>query len=106
MNHGDSREALTVEAVVMREFGPPGVLRPEAVPEPSPGPGQVVIAVEFASITFVETQVRAGRPPNPAMLPVLPVILGNGVGGTVTEVGTDAGPGLLGRRVVTALGGK
>ena len=95
-----------MEAVVMREFGPPGVLRPEAVPEPSAGPGQVVIGVEFASITFVETQIRAGRPPNPAMLPDLPVILGNGVGGTVIEVGADADPGLLGRRVVTALGGK
>jgi NADPH2:quinone reductase len=90
----------------MREFGPPGVLRPETAPEPTPGPGQVVIGVEFASITFVETQIRAGRPPHPAMLPALPVILGNGVGGTVIKVGADTDPALLGRPVVTALGGK
>jgi NADPH:quinone reductase len=95
-----------VEAVVLREFGPPDVLRPEDVPAPSAGPGEVAIGVEFASITFVETQIRAGRPPNPAMLPALPAILGNGVGGTVIEVGADADPGLLGRRVVTALGGQ
>ncbi len=95
-----------MEAVVLREFGPPDMLRPEDVPAPSAGPGEVVIGVEFASITFVETQIRAGRPPNPAMLPALPAILGNGVGGTVIEVGADADPGLLGRRVVTALGGK
>jgi NADPH2:quinone reductase len=40
------------------------------------------------------------------MLPVRPAILGNGVGGTVIGVGADADPGLLGRRVVSALGGQ
>ena len=95
-----------MRAVVMREFGPPEVLRPEDVPDPSPGPGEVVIGVEFASVTFVETQVRAGRPPSAAMLPDLPAILGNGVGGTVIKVAAGAGPEGLGRRVVTALGGR
>ena len=93
-----------MKAVVIREFGPPGVLRLEDVPAPSVGQADVIIDVAFASITFVETQVRAGRPPNKAMLPVLPAILGNGVGGTVTWAGQE--PGLLGRRVVAALGGK
>src|SRR5262245_438390 len=72
-----------VRAVVMHEFGPPAVLVPEQVADPEPGEGQVLIDVERASITFVETQVRAGRPPSPAMLPGLPAILGNGVGGAV-----------------------
>ena len=95
-----------MKAVVMDEFGPPRVLRVEDVPGPSSDPAAVVIGVEFASVTFVETQVRAGRPPSKAMLPALPAILGNGVGGTVTRVGAEAGPGLLGQRVVAALGGK
>ena len=95
-----------MKAVVIREFGPPGVLRLEDVPGPSAGQAQVVIDVAFASITFVETQVRAGRPPSKAMLPALPAILGNGVGGTVTQAGEGARPGLLGQRVVAALGGK
>jgi NADPH2:quinone reductase len=90
----------------MDEFGPPGVLRLEDVPDPSAGQAEVVIDVEFAGITFVETQVRAGRPPSKAMLPALPAILGNGVGGTVIRAGEQAGPGLLGRRVVAALGGR
>jgi NADPH2:quinone reductase len=70
-------------------------------------PGQVLIDVEFANITFVETQLRAGHPPVPAMAPQLPVILGNGVGGVVTAVGSNAGAdqALIGRRVVTATGG-
>ncbi|MDE3076660.1 MAG: zinc-binding dehydrogenase, partial [Chloroflexota bacterium] len=73
--------------------------------QPIAGLGQVVIRVEFASITFVETQVRAGRPPNPAMLPDLPTVLGNGVGGVVTAVGADVDTGLIGTRVVSTTGG-
>lgn len=95
-----------MKAVVIREFGPPDVLRLEDVPSPSAGPSEVLIGVEFASITFVETQVRAGSPPSKAMLPALPAILGNGVGGTVISAGQEADPGLLGRRVVASLGGK
>jgi NADPH2:quinone reductase len=95
-----------MKAVVMREFGPPEVLRLEDAPDPCAGPAEVVISVELASITFVETQVRAGKPPSQAMRPALPAILGNGVGGTVIKAGAEAGPGLLGRQVVTALGGR
>jgi NADPH2:quinone reductase len=39
------------------------------------------------------------------MLPALPAILGNGVGGTVAEVGTEADRGLIGRRVISSLNG-
>jgi NADPH:quinone reductase len=89
-----------VRAVVIREFGPPGVLEPAEVAEVRAGPDEVVIDVDFGNITFVETQVRAGRPPHPSMLPTLPAILGNGVGGTVSEPKLWAG-----RRVVASLNG-
>jgi NADPH2:quinone reductase len=89
----------------MSEFGPPGVLVPAVVPDPVAGPGQVVVAVAYAGITFVETQVRAGRSPNPAMAPRLPAVLGNGVGGVVAEVGEGVDPALLGSTVVTTTGG-
>jgi NADPH:quinone reductase len=94
-----------VRAVVIREFGPPEVLEPAEVAEVRAGPGEVVIDVEFANVTFVETQVRAGRAPHPSMLPALPAILGNGVGGTVAGgTGTEAGAGGE-RRVVASLNG-
>jgi len=93
-----------MRAVVMKEFGAPHVLRLGEVPDPPPGAGEVVIDVELANVTFVETQIRAGRPPNPAMLPTLPAILGNGVGGTVAT-GSGAAGGWAGRRVVTGLTG-
>ena len=85
-----------MRAVVIRKFGPPEVLEPADAEEVYAGPDDVVIDVEFANITFVETQVRAGRPPHPSMLPALPAILGNGVGGTVSGTG---------RRVVASLNG-
>jgi NADPH:quinone reductase len=94
-----------MRAVVMKEFGAPHVLRLDEVPDPPPGAGEVVIDVELANVTFVDTQIRAGRPPNPAMLPALPAILGNGVGGTVAAAGPGAAPSLAGRRVVTPLTG-
>ena len=83
-----------MRAIVINEFGPPAVLQLAEVAEPLAGPGQVTVDVELAGVTFVETQVRSGHPPHPAMLPALPAILGNGVGGTVA-----------GRRVVASLGG-
>jgi NADPH:quinone reductase len=89
-----------VRAVVIREFGPPEVLEPAEVAEVRAGPDEVVIGVEFANVTFVETQVRAGRPPHPSMLPALPAILGNGVGGTVN----DSSP-WSGLQVVASLNG-
>ena len=89
-----------MRAVVIREFGPPEVLEPGEVADVRAGPDDVVIDVEFASVTFVETQVRAGRPPHPSMLPALPAILGNGVGGIVGE-----GSPWSGRRVVASLNG-
>jgi NADPH2:quinone reductase len=89
----------------MSEFGTPGVLVPAVVPDPVAGPGQVVVEVAYAGITFVETQVRAGRSPNPAMAPRLPAVLGNGAGGVVAEVGEGVDPALLGSTVVTTTGG-
>jgi NADPH:quinone reductase len=90
-----------VRAVLVSEFGPPEVLVPAELPDPVPGPGQALIAVEIANITFVETQLRAGKAP-PAMEPELPVVLGNGVGGVIAE-GPD--PAVQGTRVISTTGG-
>jgi NADPH2:quinone reductase len=94
-----------MRAILLSRFGPPEVLIPTELAEPQAGPGQALIEVEFASITFVETQVRAGRPPTPALLPTLPTIPGNGVGGIVLGVGAGVEPALVGTRVVTSTGG-
>jgi len=94
-----------MRAVVLRAFGAPELLEAEVIPDPVVSADQALVAVDIASITFVETQVRAGNPPHRAMLPPLPVVLGNGVGGTVTSVGANVDPRLVGRRVITTTGG-
>lgn len=92
-----------MQAVVIEEFGGPDVLRLREVPDPVPGPGEVLVEVAYAGITFVETQVRAGR--GPAGRPALPRVPGNGVGGRVVAGGPGVDPGLVGATVVTTTGG-
>jgi NADPH2:quinone reductase len=94
-----------VRAVLLREFGAPEQLVAEEVPEPVAGEGQALIDVEFANITFIETQLRAGNAPVLAMSPRLPAVLGNGVGGVVSSVGEGVDAALVGRRVVSTTGG-
>ena len=91
-----------MRAIVIREFGPPEVLVPTE-PEPQLGPGQVLVEVAFANVTFVETQLRAGTAPFGR--PELPLVPGNGVGGVVARVGDDLDSGWVGRRVVCSTGG-
>ncbi|MFG1966720.1 zinc-binding dehydrogenase [Nonomuraea sp. NPDC049028] len=93
-----------MRAVVMEEFGGPEVLRIRQVEDPLPGPGQVLVAVAYASITFVETQVRSGD--GPFGRPALPRIPGNGVGGRIVATGPDVDPALMGTVVVTTTGGE
>ncbi|QXJ24509.1 zinc-binding dehydrogenase [Actinomadura graeca] len=92
-----------MRAVWLREFGGPEVLVPGDAPDPVAGDGLALVDVEFANITFVETQFRSGGPS--PFRPELPLIPGNGVGGVVAEVGAGADPALVGRRVVSGTGG-
>ncbi|MHA6764200.1 zinc-binding dehydrogenase [Streptacidiphilus sp. PAMC 29251] len=90
-----------MRAIVVREFGGPEQLRWEEVPDPVPGPGEVLVEVEAAGVQFIETQIRAGSmqgvsPAAPAGLPWTP---GREVAGVVRAVGAGTDPELVGRRV-------
>ncbi|MFI7678333.1 zinc-binding dehydrogenase [Actinophytocola sp. NPDC049390] len=92
-----------MRAVWLREFGGPEVLTIGEAPDPVAEPGRVVVDVEYANTTFVETQFRAsGNGPFAVTLPMVP---GNGVGGVVAAVGDGVDADLLGVRVVTSTGG-
>ncbi|GII23066.1 zinc-binding dehydrogenase [Planosporangium mesophilum] len=92
-----------MRAVWLTEFGGPGVLVEGDAPDPVAGPGQALVEVAYANITFVETQFRAsGAGPFRAELPMIP---GNGVGGVVTSVGGEADRSLVGKRVIGSTGG-
>jgi NADPH2:quinone reductase len=94
-----------MQYVQLDAYGGPEVLRVVDGPDPVPGPGTVLVTVTAAGITFIETQMRAGRSPRPGPPPDPPLVLGNGVEGSITAVGVGVDPALVGRRVVTATGG-
>jgi NADPH:quinone reductase-like Zn-dependent oxidoreductase len=86
--------------MVMREFGPPEVLRLEDVPTPEPGPGEVLIAVRAVSVNrTLDCAVRAGQY---AHKPELPHVLGVDPSGVVAALGPDVTERRVGDRVVTA----
>jgi NADPH:quinone reductase len=95
-----------MRAVQAIEFGPPDVLVPCELPEPTAGAGQVVVSVEFAPVLFLDIQIRAGwgREWFSVTPPYTP---GAGVAGEIASVGQGVDPEWLGRRVVadTAEGG-
>ena len=82
-----------MKAIRVREFGGPEVLKVEDVPDPKPGPGQVVVRVRAAGVNPVETYIRTGKYPIKAQLPYTP---GNDAAGIVEFVGenvTNVKPG-------------
>lgn len=93
-----------MRAVWLTGFGGPGVLVGGDAPDPVAGPGQVVVEVAYANLTFVETQFRATGF-GPFTADDLPMVPGNGVGGVIAEAGPGVDPSLVGRRVVTSTGG-
>jgi NADPH2:quinone reductase len=94
-----------MRAILAEHPGPPQVLSVVQRPDPEPGPGQVLVDVAVAAITFVDTRMRAGTFPG---LPAseFPVVLGNGVGGTVAARGEGVDRAWLGAEVATSTGGR
>jgi NADPH:quinone reductase-like Zn-dependent oxidoreductase len=89
-----------VRAIQVSEFGGPEILVGARVPEPVPGPGQVVVEVAVAPTDFVQTQLRSGVTPGPP-LPEPPYVPGATVSGEVVAAGDGVDPRWLGRRIVT-----
>jgi len=74
-----------VKAIQMTEQGAPDVLRLVDLPDPVPGPGQVLVRVEAAAVNFSDVMRRRGDVyPVPTPSPFVP---GAEVAGTVAVVG-------------------
>lgn len=76
----------------MTEFGGPEVLRLVELPQPAPGPGEILIRVTRAGINFADTHTRTNSYVQKATLPLIP-------GGEVAGVREDTG-----QRVVALVG--
>ena len=88
-----------MRAIIVREFGPPDVMKLETVPTPVPGPSQVLVRVRAAGVNPVETYVRAGVY---ARKPSLPYIPGSDGAGEVETVGSEIKDFTHGDRVYIA----
>ncbi len=87
-----------MKAAVIREFGPPEVLRVEDVPEPRPGPEDVLVRVRAVRVGgLLDVGTRAGH--NPFARITFPHVLGSDFAGDVVEVGSDDVPLSAGDRV-------
>jgi putative PIG3 family NAD(P)H quinone oxidoreductase len=89
-----------VYAVTIPEPGGPEVLTWSQVPDPSPGPGEVLIEVHASGVNRADLLQRAGRYPPPPGTPPYP---GLECAGVVTAVGAEAGPGFKAGDAVCAL---
>jgi NADPH2:quinone reductase len=75
-----------MKAIRVHEFGAPAVMKLEDVPDPQPGPKQLVLAVRAAGINPVDTYIRAGTY---AKKPALPYTPGFDAAGIVESVGSE-----------------
>ncbi|MDE3153980.1 MAG: zinc-binding dehydrogenase [Acidobacteriota bacterium] len=85
-----------MKAVVLREIGPPTNLKLEEVPDPAPGPGEVVVQLKAAALNHRDAFIRQGLYAGIT----LPIILGSDGAGEVAAVGEGVDRSLLGRAVV------
>src|SRR3989449_4540037 len=73
-----------MKAIRVHKFGGREVLQFDDVPDPKPGPGQVVVRVRAAGVNPADTYIRSG---NYAMLPTLPYVPGNDCAGVIETGG-------------------
>lgn len=88
-----------MKAIRVHEFGAPGVMRLEEVPDPLPGSEQVVVRVAAAGVNPVDAYIRSGLH---ASRPALPYTPGMDAAGVVEAVGMNVRHVKNGDRVYTA----
>lgn len=90
-----------MKAIVIREFGPPDVLKYEDVPDPQPLAGEIRIRIHAATVNRVlDVSLRAGK--ETRRNPVLPLIPGVDCAGTVDTVGPGVTRWTVGQPVAAA----
>ena len=83
-----------MRAIQAREAGGPDVLELVELPDPVPGPGQVLVRVAAAGLNFIDTYRRGGVYPMP-----FPHVVGSEGSGTVAALGEGATGFATGDRV-------
>ena len=87
-----------MRAAIIRQHGGPEAIEVAELPDPAPGPGQLLIDVAAAGVNFVDVYYRTGAYPGE-----LPLQLGTEAAGTVAAVGEGVGGIDVGDRVAWAM---
>jgi NADPH:quinone reductase-like Zn-dependent oxidoreductase len=74
-----------MKAARVLRFGPPSVIINDDVPEPEPGPGQLLVRVKAAGVGNWDALIREGK----VKLEPLPIILGAELSGIAMRIGAD-----------------
>jgi NADPH2:quinone reductase len=90
-----------MKAVLCTGFGPASALKLAELPDPVPGPGQVVVAIKAAALNFFDTLLIAGKYQRKPPFPFSPAAE---FAGTVETVGADVADLQTGDRVVGYVG--
>jgi len=91
-----------VKAMILTQFGEPDHFALRDLPDPTPGPGEVLLRVAASGVNPVDTKIRKG---GSAVAPELPAILGMDVAGTVEAVGEEVAAFRPGDAVYGCAGG-
>jgi len=85
-----------MKAIRVHAFGEPEVMSIEELPEPTPGPGQVVVKLAAVGVNPVDTYIRSGQYRPDMKLPYTPGLDG---AGTISAVGPEVRHRQVGQRV-------
>ncbi len=89
-----------MKAVMVNRYGGPEVLTYQEAPDPTPGPDEVLIRTEVASVNFADLKARRGTDSVTTPLPLIP---GHEVVGTVEAVGEQGHTLCVGQRVTAVV---
>ena len=85
-----------MKAIRVQEYGGPAVMRIEDLPDPRPGPGEIVVRVRAAGVNPVDAYIHTGTY---ARKPALPYTPGQDGAGEIEAVGADVKEFKTGDRV-------
>ena len=96
---------ITMQAVIINDYGDNQVVRLESVALPQPRAGEVRIRIHAAGVNPIDWKIRDGAGRRMGM--TLPVHLGSEIAGTIDQLGADVGSFQVGDAVygIVAAGG-
>jgi NADPH2:quinone reductase len=93
-----------MKAIRIAQFGDPGVLKLEDLPQPKAGPGEALVRVHTVGVNYADVYFRNGAARMPIPFPFTPGIEGSGTVEAVGEGVTEVKPGDRVAYATTSLG--